>query len=522
MAFWDFFRKRPAGKPPEPAPAPTPEPAPNPRAFLPAPAAPAPAPIKHEPNDFLPISRDELLAKAIEVRRTTGWMFFGRRDLIPPAEDPRTRLIDRGMVAEGYFTPEQLAEMHRVGDEHARHANRLEQIQVEAGKTAEQVVAADRAARAAVKARKKAEAAARREQRAAEIATRRATDIIFVGRGVSSLLNQRDSDAGLLEAKSLPFMASPADLAKALDLPIGQLRWLCFHTEVATRIHYVQFEIPKKSGGVRTLSAPHRKLAAAQQWILENILAKLPTEEPAHGFVPGRSTVTNALPHAGRDVVVNVDLEAFFPSIRFGRVRALFRRTGYSGAVSTLLALLCTECPRKKVIYDGADYFVATGPRGLPQGACTSPALSNQIARRLDRRLSALSAKLEFNYTRYADDLTFSADPGRREKVGYLLARIRHICGDEGFQLNQKKTRVQRPDTRQTVTGLVVNVRPSVPRDLTRRIRAILHRAKTEGLEAQNREHLPHFRAWLEGMINYIAMVNPKTGETFREALRAL
>ena len=231
--------------------------------------------------------------------------------------------------------------------------------------------------------------------------------------------------------------------------------------------------------------------------------------------------MTNALPHAGRDVVVNVDLEAFFPSNRFGRVRALFRRTGYSGAVSTLLALLCTECPRKKVIYDGADYFVATGPRGLPQGACTSPALSNQIARRLDRRLSALSAKLEFNYTRYADDLTFSADPGRREKVGYLLARIRHICGDEGFQLNQKKTRVQRPDTRQTVTGLVVNVRPSVPRDLTRRIRAILHRAKTEGLEAQNREHLPHFRAWLEGMINYIAMVNPTTGETIREALRA-
>jgi retron-type reverse transcriptase len=232
--------------------------------------------------------------------------------------------------------------------------------------------------------------------------------------------------------------------------------------------------------------------------------------------------VTNALPHIAKDVVINVDLEAFFPSIRFGRVRAFFRRLGYSGAVATLLALLCTECPRKKVVYDKITYYVATGPRGLPQGACTSPAISNQIARKLDRRLSALMTKLGFAYTRYADDLTFSATPGHRTKVGYLLTRVRHICADEGFQLNPKKTRVQRPETRQSVTGLVVNVTPAVPRDLVRKVRAILHRASTEGLDAQNREQHPNFRGWLEGMIAYVAMVKPRVGDEFWDKLSRL
>ena len=484
MAFWDFVEKLiGSGKKADgPGAAPTvpPPPSASEPPVLSGTPAPPPAPVSPLPpprvegakaSDFLPIRRDDLLKQGEEARRTTGWMFFGRRDLIPPTHDPRTLLIDRGMVTQGFLDPDRLAEMHRVGDEHAVHANRLQQIAVEAGKSAEQAVEADRAARAAIKARKKAESAYRHQKRAEEIAHRKATDITFVGRGVSSLLNDRVSDVAKLTAAELPILSSPAELAAALSLTASALRWLCFHTEAATRIHYVQFEIPKKSGGTRTLSAPHAKLAAAQEWILANILAKIPTGGAAHGFVPGRSTLTNALPHAGKDVVVNVDLEAFFPSIRFGRVRALFRRLGYSGAVASLLALLCTECPRKKVLYDGTAYFVATGPRGLPQGACTSPAISNQIARKLDRRLSALMAKLGFAYTRYADDLTFSAPPGLREKVAYLLARVRHICDDEGFRLNLKKTRVQRPESRQSVTGLVVNVAPAVPRDVVRRIR---------------------------------------------------
>lgn len=532
MAFWDFLAKllgsgkKPelspvtVSSPPPPSSPPVPATSPVPPLATALPTATAPAAgTSPKAGDFLPIHRNDLLKQGEEVRRTTGWMFFGRRDMIPPTEDPRTLLIDRGMVTQGILTPEDLAEMHRVGDEHARHANRLQQITVEAGKTADQAVEADRAARAAIKARKKAESQARKQKLAEDIAVRKATDIRFVGRGVSALLNDRNSDVARLTTAGLPVLSTPAELATAMSLAIPQLRWLCFHTDAATRIHYVQFEIPKKAGGTRTLSAPHSKLAAAQQWILANILMKLPSEESAHGFVPGRSTVTNALPHASKDVVVNVDLEAFFPSIRFGRVRAFFRRLGYSGAVATLLALLCTECPRRKVLYDNVVYYVATGPRSLPQGACTSPAISNQIARKLDRRLSALMTKLEFTYTRYADDLTFSALAGKREKVAYLLARVRHICDDEGFKLNPKKTRVQRPESRQSVTGLVVNVAPAVSRDVVRRIRAILHRAKTEGLEAQNRDRHPNFRGWLEGMIAYIAMVKPNVADGFRQQL---
>jgi RNA-directed DNA polymerase len=426
------------------------------------------------------------------------------------------------MLTQGLLTADELAEAHQVGDEWFKHANRLEAIKVEAGTSADAAVEADRAARAELKARKKAEAAERKKQRADAVARRKATDIIFVGKGVSALINDHVSDADKLTTAGLPVLYTPADVAAALGLTVSKLRWLCFHTEVATRIHYVQFEVPKKSGGARTLSAPHRTLAAAQQWVLVHILAKLPTDAAAHGFVPGRSTLTNAQPHAGRDVVINLDLEGFFPSIGFARVRHQFRRLGYSGAVATLFALLCTECPRKRVVYAGTPYFVATGPRGLPQGACTSPALSNQVARKLDRRLGGLAHKLGLTYTRYADDLTFSAGPGFRDKIGYLIARVRHVTGDEGFAVNAKKTRVLRPEARQTVTGLVVNTAPAVPRRVVRRVRAILHRAKSEGLAAQNRHGHPNFRGWVEGMIAYIAMTKPAVGRTFRVALGAV
>ncbi|MFO0967641.1 MAG: reverse transcriptase domain-containing protein [Gemmataceae bacterium] len=531
MAFWDFLRKLFGGKPtpadstPAPKVAPAPTPVQQPASPAPTPsiqaAAPTPPAAGHQASDFLPIERAQLLKEGEEARRA-GWMWFGRRDMIPPASDPRTKLIDRGLLTQGYFSAEELAEIHRVGDEWSKHANRLEHIEVQAGQLAEDAVQADRAARAALKARKKAEAAERKKQRAEAVARRKATDIIYAGKGVSALLGDRAGDAEKLNAAGLPVLHTPADLAGALGLTIPRLRWLCYHTEAATRIHYVQFDVPKKSGGVRTLSAPHRTLAAAQEWILANILAKLPTEAPAHGFVPGRSTLTNAQPHAGRDVLVNLDLEGFFPSTRFARVRHVFRRLGYSGAVATLLALLATECPRRRVVYAGTTYFVATGPRGLPQGACTSPALSNQVARKLDRRLAGLSRKLGLTYTRYADDLTFSAAPGFRDKIGYLIARVRHIAADEGFTVNAKKTRVLRPESRQMVTGLVVNAAPAVPRRMVRRLRAILHRAKAEGLAAQNRAGHANFRGWVEGMIAYVAMARPDVGRRLRTALDEL
>ncbi len=325
-----------------------------------------------------------------------------------------------------------------------------------------------------------------------------------------------------LERAGLPVLSTPAELAGALGLSVSRLRWLAFHAEVATRTHYVHFTVPKKSGGQRTLSAPHRTLARAQRWIFEQIVSKLPAEPTAHGFLPGRSIVSNARPHAARAVVVNLDLEGFFPSIGFFRVRKVFQRVGYSPAVATVLALVCTECPRRTVILDGTTYHVATGPRGLPQGACTSPGLSNQVARRLDRRLSGLAAKLGLTYTRYADDLTFSGGQELDGRVGYLMARVRHIAEDEGFTVNESKTRVQRRNAAQMVTGLVVNDRPGVRRSEVRRIRAILHRARTEGLERQNRANLPDFRAWLVGKIAFIRMARPELGDRLLAQLKHL
>ncbi len=125
-------------------------------------------------------------------------------------------------------------------------------------------------------------------------------------------------------------------------------------------------------------------------------------------------------------------------------------------------------------------------------------------------------------YTRYADDMTFSAPKGKRGEVPLLLARIRHIVTEEGFALNPKKGRIQRFAGRQCVTGVVVNDKPAVPRELAKRIRAILHGARRAGLEAQNREEIPHFKAWLRGMIAYITMVDRRKGSALMQELNQI
>jgi retron-type reverse transcriptase len=484
------------------------------------PVIPTPRQLDLNAADFLPIAREDLKEQAQDVRRWGPW--FGRRDLIPPADDPRTKLIDRALVTHGLLTPEQLVDIHRVGAEMERLRPSLETMQQKVALAGEAAVQADRERRAQIKAQKKAEAAARKKGRESAIARRRATDIVFLGRGVSGRLGERVSNVEKLNSLGLPILATPADLARALSLSIPRLRWLAFHTDVATRVHYVSFTVPKKSGGTRILSAPHRTLAAAQRWVLNNIVSRLHVESPAHGFLPSRSILTNAKPHCGKGVVVNLDLENFFPSVTFPRVRSVFHRIGYSPAVATILALLCTECPRRIVEYDGRKYHVALGPRGLPQGACTSPGLSNQVARRLDRRLQGLAAKLGLTYTRYADDITFSGEQEFNARVGYLLARVRHIAEAEGFAVNVMKTRVLRRNAAQRVTGLVVNDKPSISRKELRRLRAILHRASKEGLDAQNRDGRQHFRAWLEGKIAYVSMVRPDVGARLQEALKGI
>ncbi len=478
-------------------------------------------PPAYDSSDFLPVSRKEVLDAA-----RSSWTFrnawVGRRDRIPDGADPATKMIDRQMVSQGFITPEQLAEMHTVGAEYDRKKPLYEQITQQATKAGQAAVEADKAERARIKGEKKAAAVEREKKRREGVAHRKATDIIFLGRGVSGLMGDRQSDAAKLEALALPVLHSPADVATALKLSIPHLKWLAFHSEVVKKTHYVRFAVKKRSGGERVLSAPHRKLKAIQRWIIAEVLGKIPLENPAHGFVPTRSIVTNATPHVGSQFVVNLDLKDFFPSVGFKRVRHAFRRAGYSGAVSTVFALLCTECPRQPVTFNGERYEVATGPLGLPQGAPTSPALSNLVARKLDKRLAGFAKKLGLNYTRYADDLTFSGPAELAARIGYILAKVRHVAAEEGFTVNEKKTRVMRPSRAMEVTGVVVNDKPSVHRDEIRKLRAILHRAKAEGLDKQNREDRPHFRAWLQGKIAFVSMVNPAAGAKLQAALDEL
>ncbi len=484
----------------------------------------APAALVADPygTEFLPVTRAEIVEAAKGGNLLSTAFQFGRQSIIPPVTDQRTQLIDRALVTNGLLSPEELNEIHRVGEEYEKVKPTEANMAAAAGLAGDAAVRAYRAEKERRKAQKKAESAARKKAYAEAVKRRRATDIIFLGRGVSGKLHLRLSDEARLAELALPVLHTPADVAAALGLSIKQLRWLAFHTEVATRTHYVKFQVPKKSGGMRTLAAPHKKLKAVQHWILANIAGKFPVTEAAHGFVAGRGIVSNANPHVGKTAVVNLDLENFFPTVVFPRVRAVFERYGYSGSVATILALLCTECPRAAVTYVGVKYEAATGPRGLPQGAPTSPALSNQVARKLDKRLLGVAGKLGLTYTRYADDLTFSGGPELTEKTGWLLAKVRNVARSEGFAINEKKTRVMRRSAAQTVTGVVVNQKASVSRDELRRLRAILHRAKTEGLEAQNRDGKPNFRAWLTGKIAFVSMVCPDAGAKLKAALDTL
>ena len=483
-----------------------------------APKPPSSAKLNLAAGQFTPIGDAELKKKAASLTWNWSTVNFDRRDQIPSSAEPRTALIDRALVAQGLLTPEQLVEIHEVGARMAELRPKFANVQI-IGQNAVAAVAAERRAR---KEQKKAEAAQKRQAHAAAVVQRKATDIVFLGRGVSGGLSDRRANIEKLQSLGLPVLASPADVAKALKHEIPRLRWLAFHSEASAVTHYVRFQIPKKSGGTRELAAPHRDMAACQDWIRENILDRVALHDAAHGFVHGRSTVTNAAPHLKRATVVNADLKDFFPSITFPRVKGVFQQIGYSPAAATVLALLCTECPRSHVTFEGRDFWVATGPRGLPQGASTSPALSNLVARGLDGRLAGLAKKLRWTYTRYADDLTFSADSEASAKTAWLLVRLRHIVEEENFTVNEKKTRVQRPNAQQTVTGIVVNQHPNIPRDTVRRIRAILHRAKHEGLSAQNREQHPHFESWVVGMIAYIKMVNPPRGLKLKAAFGAL
>ena len=358
--------------------------------------------------------------------------------------------------------------------------------------------------------------AERRRARQRRLQQRLTREILFAGEGVSSRLTSTESDLAKLEAAGLPLLRDAADVAALLEIDLRRLRWLTFHRESSRVTHYRQFTIPKARGGERLIASPRQALRGAQERIRTLILRLVPLEEAAQAFVPGRSTKTNAEPHLGAGLLVKVDLEDFFGSIHFPRIRGLFSSFGYSGMVATLLALLTTEAPRMACEIDGATYYVALGARALPQGALTSPDLTNLIVRRLDRRLAGYARARGWTYTRYADDLAFSRTEVAREHVGPLLGFLRRTTAEEGFRINKGKTVVVRRGRQLRVTGIVVNERLGVPRKALRKFRAAVHRVSREGFSNRGE------RLRLLGYAAYVRMIKPAQGERYWQQLRAV
>ncbi len=362
-----------------------------------------------------------------------------------------------------------------------------------------------------------------RQARTAAWQDRKSREISFLGSGVSAGLNATESNTSRLQQLGLPVFHTPTELAEAMGLRVGALRFLAFHREVSRTSHYVRFKLPKKTGGERLISAPMPRLKQAQRWVLDQLLARLTPHDATHGFRNGRSIVSNARPHTGRAVVVNMDMKDFFPTVSYSRVKGLFRQAfGYSEAVSTILALICTEAETEEVVLDGTTWYVAQGERHLPQGAPTSPAISNLICRRLDQRLSGIATKLGLTYTRYADDLTFSAQTADAAVIGKLIRQTRFVVEAEGFTVHPAKTRVMRRHQRQEVTGVTVNQQPAVPRKTLKRFRALLHQVEQDGPDGKHWGGNPNVLHSIQGFANYVYMVDPGKGAILKQRVQRI
>ncbi len=409
-------------------------------------------------------------------------------------------------------SPEELkkeSELSRQLQELHKRASRLGNVEALKKEARKRRMELSKAKQKETKERREAE----RIQRAKEWELKKSQDITYLGESSSSGLNYQNGSLELLQKQNLPVFSTAGELSQALGITINQLRFLSFQRKVSKVSHYIRFSIPKKTGGLRKISAPKPQIKEAQHWIQRELLHKVELHPAAHGFVPGRSIISNAKPHVDQDVVVNLDLQDFFPTITYPRVKGVFRKLGYSNQVATILASICTEPTVKTIELDSERYYVAQGERLLPQGAPTSPAITNIICRRLDARLTKIAIDLGFKYTRYADDLSFSGSGEASQQVGQLLRRVRFVVSQEGFIIHPSKTRIFRKGRRQEVTGLVVNQdHPRIPKDLLRKFRAVLFQVEKDGPKDKCWGNNSDILAALYGFAHFIKMVEPKKG----------
>ena len=286
-----------------------------------------------------------------------------------------------------------------------------------------------------------------------------------------------------------------------MGLPrISSLDDLSFHTKISKGLlykmarvsekFYMEFSIPKKNGGNRVLACPSKKMKSIQAWILVNILKKAIIHPSATAYIKGKNIKSNILPHKENSYILCIDLKNFFDNIPFFVVFDIFKSLGYPKRVSYLLANICC--------YKGA----------LPQGGITSPTLSNIACINLDRRISKLSGFRNIVYSRYADDMSFSAN--NPEKLIKSLQIINEIIEDEGFSLNSNKTRLLGPGNQRQITGLIINhnKRVTIGRKKTRIIRSAIYKLETTKMSDESKLKLSN---WINGWLNYLSSVDTES-----------
>ena len=303
-------------------------------------------------------------------------------------------------------------------------------------------------------------------------------------------------------------------------LRLRELAWYCNPDSRKVK-RYRTFFIPKKSGGKREISAPVSKLEAFL-WPVDLILKSL--YEPkacVMGFTYGRSIVDNAKAHLGQNYILNLDLKDFFPSIKQARVwkRLQLAPFCFPEDVASVIAGLCSH---KKESEDGTKEYV------LPQGAPTSPILTNIICERLDHRLMGVAKRFNLRYTRYADDITFSSMHSVLAIGGEAFEEIKHVIEEQGFVINDKKTRLQKVGARQEVTGIILSEKINTPRTYVRDIDQILYvwekfgyekafarLLQDEGKKAYHKKTVSSMENVIGGKLDYLKMVKGEKDKVY-------
>ncbi len=328
-----------------------------------------------------------------------------------------------------------------------------------------------------------------------------------------------DGRSDKLQRRGLPVFQNPDELAAWLCVPVNRLAWLSHRCTRGKPLgvrqaHYIYTWKPKRSGGLRLIESPKTDLKAIQRQILTGILNHLPTSPVAHGFVTGRSILTNAQPHVNAAVLVKFDLRDFYVNVGPKRILRLFRRVGYSREVAIWLTRLTTSIIPGNLPFPVGDNYALWRyrHRHLPQGAPTSPALANLVACRLDQRLSGLAKSFGATYTRYADDLTFSGDEAFAKSLRTFIQLVDKLIRVEGFRSNTAKRQVLRRHQRQIVAGVVVNDKLNVCRSDFDRLKAVLHQCVKLGPSTQNKDQHPDFAAHLRGRIAHVTQLNRTRG----------